>query len=116
MTRTRTGKFSRRSFLRFAGGAAAFGPFFLFSPHALASPKTLKIAKWAHFLPEFDDWFVKVWAADWGKQNNTNVVSTDGSLSAIFFDGLNLAGSYNRTARVLQLPSIRSHADGSILR
>ena len=73
MTRIPTGKFSRRNFLRFAGGAAAFGPFFLFSPHALASPKTLKIAKWAHFLPEFDDWFVKVWAADWGKQNNTNV-------------------------------------------
>ncbi len=73
MTRIRTGKFSRRNFLRFAGGAAALGPFFLFSPHVLASPKTLKIAKWAHFLPEFDDWFVKVWAADWGKQNNTNV-------------------------------------------
>lgn len=73
MTRIRTGKFSRRNFLKFAGGAAAFGPFFLFSPHALASPKTLKIAKWAHFLPEFDEWFVKVWAADWGKQNNTNV-------------------------------------------
>ena len=73
MTRIRTGKFSRRDFLKFAGGAAALGPFFLFSPHALASPKTLKIAKWAHFLPEFDEWFVKVWAADWGKQNNTNV-------------------------------------------
>jgi hypothetical protein len=52
-------------------------------------------------------------AVAYAKQNNTNVVSTDGSLSAIFFDGLNLAGSYNRTARVLQLPSIRSHADGS---
>jgi multiple sugar transport system substrate-binding protein len=73
MSRIPTGKFSRRNFLRFAGGAAALGPFFLFSPHALASPKTLKIAKWAHFLPEFDDWFVKVWAADWGKQNNTHV-------------------------------------------
>lgn len=73
MTRIPSGKFSRRNFLRFAGGVAALGPFFLFSPHALASPKRLKIAKWAHFLPEFDDWFVKVWAADWGQQNNTNV-------------------------------------------
>jgi len=73
MTRISSAKFSRRNFLKFAGGAAALGPFFLFSPHALASPKTLKIAKWAHFLPEFDDWFVKVWAADWAKQNNTNV-------------------------------------------
>ena len=73
MTRIATGKFSRRNFLRFAGGAAAFGPFFLFSPHALASEKPLKIAKWAHFLPEFDEWFVKVWAKDWGKQNNAEV-------------------------------------------
>jgi multiple sugar transport system substrate-binding protein len=73
MIRTAGGKKSRRDFLRLAAGAAAVGPFFLFSPEILASGKTLKIAKWAHFLPEFDDWFVKVLAADWGKQNNTKV-------------------------------------------
>src|SRR5215467_6653405 len=73
MTRIRTGKLSRRDFLRLAAGAAAVGPFFLFSPDALASPKALKIAKWAHFLPEFDDWFVNVMAKDWGKKNNTKV-------------------------------------------
>ena len=73
MTRISSGNLSRRNFLKFAGGAAALGPFFLFSPHALASPKTLKIAKWAHFLPEFDDWFVKEMVVAWGKQNNTNV-------------------------------------------
>jgi multiple sugar transport system substrate-binding protein len=73
MTRISSGKLSRRNFLRVAGGAAAFGPFFLFSPHALASQKPLKIAKWTHFLPEFDDWFVKVWANDWGKKNNAHV-------------------------------------------
>jgi multiple sugar transport system substrate-binding protein len=49
------------------------GPFFLFSPGVLASGKVLKIAKWAHFLPEFDDWFVKEMAAAWGQRNNTNV-------------------------------------------
>ncbi|MBZ5525054.1 MAG: carbohydrate ABC transporter substrate-binding protein [Acidobacteriia bacterium] len=33
----------------------------------------MKIAKWAHFLPEFDDWFVNVMASDWGLRNNTRV-------------------------------------------
>ncbi len=28
--------------------------FFVFTPDALASQKTLKIAKWAHFVPGFD--------------------------------------------------------------
>jgi multiple sugar transport system substrate-binding protein len=64
---------SRRHFLKFAAGAATVGPFFLFSPHALASQKPIRIAKWAHFLPEFDDWFVNVMARDWGKKNNAKV-------------------------------------------
>jgi multiple sugar transport system substrate-binding protein len=59
--------------LKFAASAAALGPFFLFSPRILASGKTLKIAKWAHFIPEFDDWFVKVMSAEWGTQNDTKV-------------------------------------------
>ncbi len=65
---------SRRDFLRLAAGAAAFGPFFLFPERALASQKILKIAKWAHFLPEFDRWFVNVMAKDWGNKNDTNVI------------------------------------------
>jgi multiple sugar transport system substrate-binding protein len=73
MTRPAGSKTSRRNFLKLAAGTAALGPFFLFSPHALASQKTLKIAKWAHFVPEFDQWFVNVVANDWGKQNNTKV-------------------------------------------
>lgn len=73
MTRPAEGKTSRRNFLKLAAGAAALGPYFLFSPHALASEKTLKVAKWAHFLPEFDEWFVNAVAKDWGKQNNTKV-------------------------------------------
>ncbi|HJX84677.1 MAG TPA: carbohydrate ABC transporter substrate-binding protein, partial [Candidatus Angelobacter sp.] len=60
-------------FIKLAAGAAAAGPFFVFTPAAFASEKTLKVAKWAHFLPEFDDWFIKVMAADWGKQNRTEV-------------------------------------------
>ncbi len=59
--------------MKLAAGTAAFGPFFLFPDRALASQKTLKIAKWAHFLPEFDQWFVKVLAPEWGRQHDTKV-------------------------------------------
>jgi len=74
MTRPTGGTTSRRDFIGWAAGAAAFGPFFLFPERALASQKTLKIAKWAHFLPEFDQWFVNVMSADWGKRNDTKVI------------------------------------------
>lgn len=73
MTKPAGSKTSRRNFLKLAAGTAALGPFFLFSPYALASQKTLRIAKWAHFLPEFDDWFVNVMAQDWGKRNDTKI-------------------------------------------
>jgi multiple sugar transport system substrate-binding protein len=66
-----TGKqFPRRDFIRLAGVAA--GPFFLFPIRALASQKTLRIAKWAHFVPEFDPWFRDT-VQEWGKQNDTRV-------------------------------------------
>jgi multiple sugar transport system substrate-binding protein len=64
---------SRRDFIRLAAGTAAVGPFFLFPDRVLAGQKTLKVAKWAHFLPEFDDWFINVVASGWGKQNKTKV-------------------------------------------
>src|SRR5215472_16219102 len=73
MTRTAVRATSRRDFLKVAAGAAAFGPFFLFPDRALATQKTLKIAKWAHFLPEFDQWFVNVLAKEWGLKNDTKV-------------------------------------------
>jgi len=47
------------------------------------------------------------------KHNDTNVVSTDGSLAAIFLDGLNLAGSYSPTARVVAVDNIPSRASGN---
>ena len=52
-------------------------------------------------------------AVAYSKINAENVVSTDGSLAAIFFDGLNLAGSYNRAPRVVAIDSIPSRADGN---
>ena len=75
MTRnsTRPSATSRRDFIRRTATVAAVGPFFISSRRALANQKTVKIAKWAHFLPEFDQWFVSVLARNWGKQNDTHV-------------------------------------------
>lgn len=63
---------SRRDFLKLTATTVAFGPFFSFPERALASQKTLKIAKWAHFLPEFDTWFASM-AEEWGRQHDTRV-------------------------------------------
>src|SRR5215475_1283946 len=73
MTRGTGNRTSRRNFLKLTAATAAFAPFVLFPDRALAAQKTLKIAKWAHFVPEFDQWFVNVLARDWGKQNETKV-------------------------------------------
>ena len=66
-------RISRRDFIKSAAGAAAVGPFFLFPSDAYASQKTLKIAKWTHFVPEYDDWFESM-AQDWGKQHDTKII------------------------------------------
>jgi multiple sugar transport system substrate-binding protein len=50
------------------------GPFFFFPGRALTTAKTLKIAKWTHFLPEFDSWFGSTVAREWGERNNTKVI------------------------------------------
>jgi hypothetical protein len=47
------------------------------------------------------------------KLTNTNVVSTDGSVAALFFDGAALAGSYNALPRVLAVDSVASAKDGN---
>src|SRR5215467_5119517 len=73
MTKTGCSKTSRRDFLKLAAGTAAFGPFFSFPGRAPAGQKTLKIARWAHFLPEFDQWFQNVVAKEWGQKNDTRV-------------------------------------------
>src|SRR5262249_591084 len=52
-------------------------------------------------------------AIAFAKLNGANVVSTDGVLAALFFDGLNLAGSYNRAPRVVALDNLQSPADGN---
>ena len=73
VSQNRKAIYSRRDFIKLAAGAAAAGPFFLFPTRSLASQKTLKIAKWAHFVPEFDLWFESM-ARDWGRQNDTRII------------------------------------------
>ena len=63
----------RRDFLRLGFAVAALGPFFTFPARALSSRKTLKIARWTHFVPEFDEWFDEM-AKQWGQEHDTNVV------------------------------------------
>jgi multiple sugar transport system substrate-binding protein len=63
---------ARRDFLKLAAGATAAAPLFLFPDRALAGQKTLRIAKWAHFVPGYDLWFESV-ARDWGLKNRTRV-------------------------------------------
>jgi multiple sugar transport system substrate-binding protein len=63
---------SRRDFNKLAASTAAVGPFFLFSGRAGATQKTLKIAKWSHFVPQFDPWFDNV-AREWGQRHDTQV-------------------------------------------
>jgi multiple sugar transport system substrate-binding protein len=63
---------SRRDFNKLAAGTAAVGPFLLFSGRARAAQKTLKIAKWSHFVPQFDPWFENV-AREWGQQHDMQV-------------------------------------------
>ncbi|HKD25164.1 MAG TPA: hypothetical protein VKC66_04510 [Xanthobacteraceae bacterium] len=73
MTNLRATRPSRRDVVRLAA-AAAVGPFVISPDRALASQQTLKIAKWAHFLPEYDEWFAGVLAEEWGRQHDTKVV------------------------------------------
>jgi len=72
MSATNVKKISRRHFIKSATALAFVGPLFFFPGRALASLKTLKIAKWAHFVPEFNAWFEGM-ARDWGMQYDTKI-------------------------------------------
>jgi multiple sugar transport system substrate-binding protein len=63
---------TRRNFLKLGASTAALYPFVSFPPRSMASQATLKVAKWAHFLPEFDTWF-EGWASEWGRQHDLPV-------------------------------------------
>jgi multiple sugar transport system substrate-binding protein len=74
MPRVRATKPSRRDVVRLAAATAVAGPFVAIPNWTLAQQPTLRIAKWAHFLPEYDEWFAGSLAAEWGRQHDTNVV------------------------------------------
>jgi multiple sugar transport system substrate-binding protein len=80
--------FPRRDFIKLAASAAVVGPFFNFSPRVLGNPKTLKIAKWAHFVPEYDAWFDSEWAKPWGEKNNTIVIVDNIPVDRVHADAL----------------------------
>jgi len=67
-------KHSRRDFIGLAAGATSFGPFFLFPTRGRGQQKTLRIARWAHFVPEFDHWFENELAGEWGRRHDTHVI------------------------------------------
>jgi len=70
-----TGKrISRRNFIKVSAATGAAGPYFVFSSDpTLSSEKTLRIAKWSHFVPGYDAWFERT-ATEWGTQNHTRVI------------------------------------------
>lgn len=83
MIRNSTKTPSRRDFLKLTATAAALGPFFAFPDRALAAQKTLKIAKWVHFLPEFDAWFEGM-AQEWGQHNDTRVTVDEIPVESVY--------------------------------
>ena len=83
MKRNRIRQATRRDFLKVATAAAAVAPVVFFPDRGFASPATLRIAKWAHFLPEFDTWFESM-AGEWGRQHNAQVSVDEIPLEKIY--------------------------------
>ena len=76
MAKKKSGAISRRDFIKITGGAslvAGMGPAFLFPERAAAQQKTLKIAQWSHFVPDYDKWFDNTFTKEWGQKHNTQV-------------------------------------------
>jgi multiple sugar transport system substrate-binding protein len=70
---------SRRQFLKRTGGvlplaSAVAGPFFSFPARSEVKQKKLKILQWSHFVPSYDKWFDDVFAKEWGRKYDTEVV------------------------------------------
>lgn len=75
--------FSRRDFLRFAalGAAGAACSSGRAGPRAAVEPalsqdgdRTLRIAQWGHYVPEFDQWFDQDYTKRWGERHGVEVV------------------------------------------
>jgi len=76
MARKKMSGITRRDFIKLTSVgavAAVSGPYFLFPGRSQAQQKTLKIAQWSHFVPDYDKWFDNLYTRQWGEKNNTNV-------------------------------------------
>jgi multiple sugar transport system substrate-binding protein len=68
---------SRRHLLKTGASAAlAAGmvPSMIISGRARAQQKTLKILRWKHFVPSFEQWFTETYIKEWGEGNDTPVI------------------------------------------
>src|SRR5512140_415696 len=77
MSKRKSGRWTRRDFVKTVGTgalAAGIGPAFLFPERAKAQQKTLKIGQWAHFVPDYDEWFGNEFTKQWGQKHDTNGV------------------------------------------
>jgi multiple sugar transport system substrate-binding protein len=74
MTEKKLSGWSRRDFVKTVG-AGALATSVLGRPRpARAQKKTLKIAQWSHFVPDYDKWFDGVYTKQWGEKNGTEVI------------------------------------------
>ena len=76
-------------------------------------PRTFNFLTGDEFIRYDSGFIANLGAIAFSKLTDTNVISTDRSQAAIFFDGQPLAGSYNRAPRVVELDSIASKADSN---
>jgi len=81
---------SRRQLLKLGGGVS---PLLILRDRTYAQQKTLKIAKWRHFVPAYDEWFETVYVKAWGQQHDTKV-----SVDYIPMDRIQAAASGEITA------------------
>src|SRR5215470_10236080 len=67
---------TRRDFTKTVGAgvlAAGVGTAFITPKRAYAQKKTLRIAQWSHFVPDYDKWFDGTFTKQWGEKNGTEV-------------------------------------------
>src|SRR6266480_7079706 len=68
---------SRREFIKAVGAGAlatGIGANIIIPGRAHAAQKTLKILRWVHFVPAYDEWFNERYVKEWGEKNDTEVV------------------------------------------
>ncbi|HKE14180.1 MAG TPA: extracellular solute-binding protein [Kofleriaceae bacterium] len=75
MARKNTRGWTRRDFVKTVGaGALAAGVASGIPRRARAQGKTLRIAQWSHFVPEYDKWFDNEYTKAWGAKHHTEVI------------------------------------------